>query len=360
MSYTCSVCGDEFEGLAELGQHAREQGHTKKNKGSSTSKGGGGTTTPKSSTLLTDEDKEQLRQEELEIRQLELSVKKARLESQLRQFNGQTAQNREKSWVLPDGTSFQGTAQDYKDMLQIYYQVQAIRGKSGSKDNDGESETIRLLKEQNARLEKTIDDKWKADIESKLNYAISRDPLDTAEEAMDKLSTKAEKWGFFKGSNIRDDLAIKKASFQEHAANTTLNRIDSRLAQLQGNTKTLIDGVLPALTGHADQFVKEKIQQVRNKRAGQVLDPTEEQMIAIERSLDRNAGVQQDMGSKQPENPKSEPENKIEPVPNEDHMVFTIPELKFTGIGTDHGVPIGVHKSAESSTKGSKSAGKNS
>ena len=234
--YVCKECGESFPDALSLGRHIRT--HKKDEKGA------GGTV--KKESLLTEDDLAELRETEKSNRQLELEARKVELElrkmkalSEMKKYESNAEPPKERSWVLPDGTSFQGSSADYREMLQTYYQTQAIMKKTTSSEEN--PTVIKAMLERMAELEKTISESKLKGLEDKLNYIASRDPVTDAETGYRKLAQVANDLGFSKGS----DLASKKFALQESAVTTTLKQIDKKLDLNAARVDRLVENFSP-------------------------------------------------------------------------------------------------------------------
>lgn len=289
--YSCKDCDAEFTDWSEYMGHRKE--HKKDGKATQ-----GGVSVKTSH--LSEEDRIELAEQEREVRGLEIAVKKAKLESQLRQL-GNGGSN-EKTYVLPDGTSFQGTSQDYKEMLSIFYQTQAFKGKDSNKDSSVVEllrQELSELKKSNEELHSQIDNKWKEEVTQKLSYALNKDPITDYQESMQKLSRAAENMGWHRGSNVQDAILQKKSDISAETVTTGLNRIDSRLGQMQKNSDKLINAILPGLSNNADDFIKTKIKKLKGRREGIAQDPSDEEMQEFELKLSNlNTGIEPEVSKK--------------------------------------------------------------
>ena len=235
--FICKECGESFPDALSLGRHIRTH---KKDK-----KGVGGTV--KKESLLTDDDLAELRETEKSNRQLELEARKVELElrkmkalSEMKKYESNAEPPKERSWVLPDGTSFQGSSADYREMLQIYFQTQAIMKKTTSSEEN--PTVIKAMLERMAELEKTVSENKMKSIEDKLNYIASRDPLNETELGYKKLAEAAAKLGFTQAGS---DLPSKKFALQESAVTTVLKQIDKKLDRAADRTDRLIENFSP-------------------------------------------------------------------------------------------------------------------
>ena len=94
-----------------------------------------------------------------------MQVKEARLNAELRKLQVSSEPPKERTWILPDGTSFQGSSADYREMLQLYLQTQVVNKKSAPAED---STTIKALLDRIAELEKITTESKMKDIENKL------------------------------------------------------------------------------------------------------------------------------------------------------------------------------------------------
>jgi hypothetical protein len=243
--YPCDVCGEIFSTPLELGRHKHAE-HPKKS-----GRGVGGVIASKAPTLTEDQVKE-LQNLEYEAKKTELEIRKAKALYELQKYESHSEPPKEKTWVLPDGTSFQGSSADYRDMLQTYYQTQAIMKKSTSTEEN--PTVIKAMLERMAELEKSVSENKLKGLEDKLNYIVNRDPVSEAETGYRKLAQVANDLGFSKGS----DLASKKFALQESAVTTTLKQIDKKLDLNAARVDRLVENFSPIarriVTGSLDKL----------------------------------------------------------------------------------------------------------
>ena len=228
--YVCKECGEIFPDALSLGRHVHSHKKPKQ---------GGGVIAPKAPILTEDQVKE-LQELEYQAKKTELEIRRARATAELRRFETTSEQPKEKTWILPDGTSFQGSSADYRDMLQTYYQTQAIMKKSASTEEN--PTVVKAMLERMTELEKTVSESKLKGLEDKLNYIVSRDPLGETETGYKKLAEAAAKLGFTQAGS---DLPSKKFAMQESVINTGLRELTKKLDRTADRVDRLAENFSP-------------------------------------------------------------------------------------------------------------------
>ncbi|MCL5783158.1 MAG: hypothetical protein M1476_04530, partial [Candidatus Thermoplasmatota archaeon] len=190
----------------------------------------------------------------------------------------------EKTWALPDGTTFQGSSADYKDLLQIYYTTETARNKASQKvQNTGDDPTIKLLLEQNTKMKEQIDNKWKTDMENKLNYALNKDPVDESITGWDKVEKLASKYGYIRG-DPKSDMIKSKFDLQATAVTKSLDTVSKKIDQSMKRADKLTDTLAPVIR----EFAGITLQKYKNEHGiagGDIVPVPDENLINLEKSF---------------------------------------------------------------------------
>lgn len=323
-TYVCDVCGQEFDDGLALGRHKRT--HKKESK----SKGEGGT----KALYLSPEELEELketeranRQLEMETKRIELEVRRAKALAELRKFESNSEAPKEKTWVLPDGTSFQGSSADYRDMLQTFYQVQAVAKKSTS-GGDGETETVKLLKEELRQLREQVANKEITELKNQVNYIANRDPMEIAEQGLQRFNQMAQKEGLIKaGKTVQDAIMEKKWDLTNTTATTLLKSIDKKLDLTMDRNTQMFKTFTPLIEKVGSIWLDD----FRTKHAAAMGEPVpipEEEILKMAAAAQR-ADIMQETDEKPQQKP--EPEKKPEKKSSPSNKKFTYtprPDLK--------------------------------
>lgn len=309
-TYECPDCGEVFDKPIDLARHKKAehpQPKTKEGRG------------PRAESLLNEEDRSQLREEELELKRLEMQVRRAKLESELNRYKGTSEPPRLRKWSLPDGTVIEGSAQDYKDLLEIYY-MQNQKKSAPVED----STTIKALLDRIAELEKITTESKLRELNDKLSYLASRDPLEQANDALQKFHKMAQEQGLIRaGTSVADEVRLKHADVQTQTLLTAVNSLSKKIDRSMERASKIESQAMPILSKIGDLYV----QDFAARRRAQLGEPepiSEREIALITKNLEKN-NIQQEVGNmpsehleQKPEPPKSEPPK--------------MKEYKFTGI----------------------------
>lgn len=306
--FVCPTCGDIFDSPLALGRHTRTH---KKSKGEGVSK---------TSSFLTEEDRSELREKERHIRELEMQLKEAKIAAELRKLQSVSEPPKEKTWILPDGTSFQGSSSDYRDLLQTYYQVQSVAKKATS--NEENPSTIKSLLERLTDVEKALWEKKSEGLEKKIDYVLSRDPLDDAKSALQRFNQLASEQGLIKPNNtVQDSIRLKHTDAQLHMLNTGIDALGKKIDHSMQRADTLEKQVVPILSKIGDLYVDD-FKARRRAQLGEPVPISDDEITLIQRNLEKNE-VQQELSGK--------PEPQQESKPSQKHSSSKPAEKVFTG-----------------------------
>ena len=307
--YECGECGELFDRPIDLAKHVKSE-HPK-----AKSKGQGG----KSESYLTEEDVQEIREKEKRIKELELQLREAKLNAELRKLQSVSEPPREKTWILPDGTSFTGSSSDYREMLQLYMQMQSVAKKATSESEN--PTTIKALLDRIAELEKITTESKLKDVENKLNYIASRDPLTDASDAIKRFNEMATQQGLIKaGTSVADEVRLKHADVQTEALKTSIQTLSKKLDNSMRRAENIETRAMPVFEKVANLYVDD-FRLRRGLTLGEPVPHSEDEIIAISRNLEK-AGIEQEISNK----PAETPETKAEPKPEPPKM------KEFTGL----------------------------
>ncbi len=227
--FTCKECGEVFESLAELGRHAKEEGHTKKK--SVRRENGQGSP---AQSLLTPEDIEELREKEKRVRELEYELKEAKLTAQINSLKGSGSgssndhKDKERIWILPDGSSFKGTKSEFEIVSENFQVAIAAQAKHNGNGNSEESFALKLLDLYNKNVDQKI---------SGLNYS----PFDMLDSTLDQLKQTNTKLGFDRVSgSAQDRMLSAKLSAMEQTYGEGIKLIGKELQERNRLANTMI------------------------------------------------------------------------------------------------------------------------
>lgn len=258
---------------------------------------------PKTS-YLSDEDISELREREKHVKELELQLREAKLNAELRKLQTVEQPAKEKTWVLPDGTSFQGSSADYRDMLQTYYQVQAMNKKATTETEN--PTVIKAMLERMADLEKQVSESKMKDIENKLNYIASRDPLENAVEAISRFNKLAQDQGLIKaGTSIADEVQLRHADVQSQAILKGLDTVSKKIDNSMERASKIESEALPLLKKIGDIYLDD-FRARRGAAIGEPIPHSEGEIEILATNLAKNDQLQQEIDKSEPENPKPE------------------------------------------------------
>lgn len=310
-TYECGECGEVFDRPIDLAKHVKSE-HPK-----AKSKGQGGS---RAESFLTEDDIAELREQEKHVKALEMQVKEARLNAELRKLQVSSEPPKERTWILPDGTSFQGSSADYREMLQLYLQTQVVNKKSAPAED---STTIKALLDRIAELEKITTESKMKDIENKLNYIAGRDPLTDASDAIKRFNEMASQQGLIKaGTSVVDEVKLKHADVQTEALKSSIQALSKKIDRSMERASKIETQAMPILSKIGDLYV----QDFAARRRAQLGEPepiSDHEIAIISKNLEKN-NIEQEISNKPAESPENKPEPKSEP-----------PKMKeFSGINT--------------------------
>ena len=309
-TYECGECGEVFDRPIDLAKHVKSE-HPK-----GKSKGQGG----KIESYLTPEDVQEIREKEKRIKELELQLREAKLNAELRKLQSVNEPPREKTWVLPDGTSFQGSSADYREMLSLYMQTQNVARKTTYEENPT---IVKAMLDRIAELEKTVSETKMKDIEGKLNYIASRDPLTDAQEAIAKFNNLASAQGMVRaGTSVTDEVKLKHSDIQVKALGSAIDSLSKKIDKSMERAERLETNAIPILKKLGDVYIDDF--RARHQLAvGEPIPISDREIAIISKNLEKN-NIEQEISNKPAESPENKPEPKSEP-----------PKMKeFSGINT--------------------------
>lgn len=268
MGFKCNDpnCGMEFETLNELGSHARSTGHkgVRQNPNyrkqlAKVGEGSAETDKPKSKgTGMTEEQLEQLRDLEFESKKTEIELRKRKAEHEMRRYGSNDDGNGSNlhKFSLPDGTIVEATAREFRDLLEVYY----LQNNRKSNNADGENETIRLLREEVKVLKERDEQRWRTEMEQRVNSALSKDPETEASKGYSAFLEKAKLYGYARESqhysSPKDEVARDSIKTGLDELKTSLNsfrseRVEDRkfIRNLLNSHPGLLEKGFPVLRG---------------------------------------------------------------------------------------------------------------
>lgn len=318
--FPCDICGEVFPDALSLGRHK----HSEHPKSKAKSKGQGGS---RAESLLTEDDLAELRETEKANRQLELEAKHAELElrklkamSEMKKYESAETAPKERTWVLPDGTSFTGSSSDYREMLQLYLQMQSVAKKATSESEN--PTTIKALLDRIAELEKITTESKLKDVNDKLNYLASRDPLEQANEAIAKFNQMAVQQGMVRaGTSVADEVKLKHSDIQVKALGSAIDSLSKKIDKSMERAERLETNAIPILKKLGDVYIDDF--RARHQLAiGEPVPISDHEIAIISKNLEKN-DIQQEISNKPAEPPEQKPQPKPEPP--------KMKEYKFTG-----------------------------
>ena len=302
-TYECQECGEVFDRPIDLAKHTKSE-HPK-------AKGEGVTKT----SYLTSEDLEDLREQEKMNRQLELEAKRAELElrklkaqAEMKRYETSSEPPKERTRILPDGTSFQGSSADYREMLQLYLQTQNVAKKATAETEN--PTVIKAMLDRIAELEKTVSETKMKDIENKINYIASRDPLSDAQDALKKFHSMAQEQGLVPaGSSVADTIKIKHAEIQTDALKTSIDTLSRKIDNSMRRANQLEHEFLPVARKLTDLYIDD-FKFRRRAQLGEPVPITEQELVFLQKNLEKNE-IQQETAPAEKPKPEQKPEKPV-------------------------------------------------
>ena len=231
--FTCKECGETFDSLADIGHHARETGHVNK-KPPKIQRGGQGS--PKTESLLTDEDLLELKEKEKLIRMKELELREAQLDAKLSALKNSGSGNsvsdskaKERIWILPDGSTFKGTKDEFQVVSENFQVAIAAQGRKNNGNSDSESFSMKLL------------DLYKQDTDRKiggLNYSA----FDALEQALPQLDKFSARLGYSPAGvqNPSDKMKMDLFSTELSAVNKGIDRLSTHMDRAESDRRFML------------------------------------------------------------------------------------------------------------------------
>ncbi|MDS0256641.1 C2H2-type zinc finger protein [Thermoplasmatales archaeon AK] len=293
--YTCPECDKTFDKPIQLANHVRVE-HKAKGEGRGS----------KSESYLTDEDLIELREQEKRIKALEMQVREAKLQSQLKALGQDNTESSGFLAEFPPGSrqtvKFK-SAKEYADLLTQY--SIAVNPKTETKESvAGEGPLLQELLKQNSELQQKINEMTIKRLEDKLAYLVNRDPLSETSDSLKKLEQTASAIGFSRGSSA-DEVKLRTVDMKVTAINEGINILSKKIDKSMARAEKIETHALPILEKFANLYFDDF-----RRRRGQVgsVPHSEDELVQLTQKLDSN--IQQELAEK-PQEKHPEQEQKV-------------------------------------------------